>query len=273
MKILSFDVGIKNLAYCLLEKSDTSTDYKILKWDTINLLTTKKCNYCDKPAKFRKNDDFYCKPHAKNSDYLIPTLDNAKLQKLNVADLKSYIEKHDISLNCLGKAYKKLGNKTELLREIEEYNAKKYLDHVKEDNAGLISLIGIGINMRDRLNELLNSISGSKIDKILIENQLSNIAVRMKTLQGMITQYFIMQGYQDIEYISSTNKLKLFLEKDKTKSGEKTSYNERKKLGIKYCQDELIQCGLNEQLEHFLKHGKKDDLADSFLQGLWWIRN
>ena len=29
---------------------------------------------------------------------------------------------------------------------------------------------------------------------------------------------------------------------------------------------------LNEWEEHFNKHKKKDDLADSFLQGLWYIK-
>ena len=38
MKILSIDVGIKNLAYCLLDIDKAKTDFKILKWDTINLL-------------------------------------------------------------------------------------------------------------------------------------------------------------------------------------------------------------------------------------------
>jgi hypothetical protein len=29
----------------------------------------------------------------------------------------------------------------------------------------------------------------------------------------------------------------------------------------------------NEHLKHFQDHKKKDDLADSFLQGLWFINN
>ena len=132
------------------------------------------------------------------------------------------------------------------------------------------------MNLRDRLNELLIEIEKTtvgeiKIDRILIENQLSNLAVRMKTLQGMITQYFIMRGYQNIEYICSTNKLKLFLDRDKNKGkpdGEKTSYSERKKLGIKYCQELLVKQGMDDWLEFMSKHGKKDDLADSFLQGI-----
>jgi hypothetical protein len=37
MKFLSIDVGIKNLAFCLFEKTEGSTHFKITKWDTINI--------------------------------------------------------------------------------------------------------------------------------------------------------------------------------------------------------------------------------------------
>ena len=37
MKILSWDVGICNLAYCLIELSDTTKEYKIIDWNIINL--------------------------------------------------------------------------------------------------------------------------------------------------------------------------------------------------------------------------------------------
>src|SRR3972149_3425751 len=38
MKVLSFDVGIRNLAYCLLEKTIDNDDVKILEWDVIDLV-------------------------------------------------------------------------------------------------------------------------------------------------------------------------------------------------------------------------------------------
>ena len=50
----------------------------------------------------------------------------------------------------------------------------------------------------------------SKIDTVIIENQISTLASRMKTLQGMITQYFIMKNIPQIEFISASCKLKLF---------------------------------------------------------------
>ena len=39
MKIVSWDVGIKNLAYCIMEKKDdTNTPYKIYNWGNINII-------------------------------------------------------------------------------------------------------------------------------------------------------------------------------------------------------------------------------------------
>jgi hypothetical protein len=90
----------------------------------------------------------------------------------------------------------------------------------------------------------------------------------MKTIQGMIVQYFIMCDVvvENIEFISASNKLKDCDIKDKTK------YSDRKKLGISKCL-EIITTDhrFENQLNYFNSHNKKDDLSDCFLQGLWFI--
>ena len=282
MKILSIDVGIKNLAFCLLETEkgcDSANKFKILKWDTINLLDEKKCYECGKPAKFTKNNIDYCRKHAKNSEFFIPSQRDINIKRLSLPDIYEYIKSNDISLNIFEQPRKNI-RRTLIIEELEKYNATKFLDPIKTDNAGIVSLIEIGINLQRELDKLLTDIDnsnpdGEKIHTILIENQLSNIAIRMKTLQGMITQYFIMKGYKNIEYVCSQNKLRMFIEKDKNRervSGEKTSYSERKRLGIKYCQEVLDKANMEMWIEFMKKHNKRDDLADSFLQGLWWIQ-
>ena len=45
MKILSIDVGIKNLAFCLFEKNVTNNNFKISKWDVINI-SEKETTFC-----------------------------------------------------------------------------------------------------------------------------------------------------------------------------------------------------------------------------------
>jgi hypothetical protein len=81
----------------------------------------------------------------------------------------------------------------------------------------------------------------------------------MKALQGMITLYFISKGKYDIQYWNAGNKLKRFLKK------EKTTYTQRKKIGIKLTLF-LLEEHFPEQIDYFKTHKKKDDLADCFLQ-------
>jgi hypothetical protein len=71
---------------------------------------------------------------------------------------------------------------------------------------------------------------------------------------------------EDIHYISSYNKLKLFVPSKKN-----LTYKERKNLGIECTLKELDKSQTQEWINYFNTHKKKDDLADSFLQGFWYI--
>ena len=54
---------------------------------------------------------------------------------------------------------------------------------------------------------------------------------------------------------------------------EKTTYAERKKESIKITSKLLLdKFFINKWISHFNTHKKKDDLADSLLQGLWYIK-
>ncbi len=89
MKILSFDVGIKNLAYCLLESDNRS----ILDWGILNISVDPVCDHkmkdrsCDKSAKKMIKDTGFklCTSHTKIKLYKdqklrnIPKLDNPML--------------------------------------------------------------------------------------------------------------------------------------------------------------------------------------------------
>lgn len=124
-----------------------------------------------------------------------------------------------------------------------------------------------------------------RIDMMIIENQISTIATRMKTLQGMITQYFIMKNVPQIEFISASCKLKLFTDSmlDVSKYVDATTYGDRKKAGITICRalgemspppaspGALTPTNYATWMPMFEKHKKKDDLADCFLQCLWRV--
>jgi hypothetical protein len=69
-----------------------------------------------------------------------------------------------------------------------------------------------------------------------------------------------------IEFISASNKLKDCDVKDKSK------YSDRKKLGIAKCLETITtDYRFSDKVDYFNAHKKKDDLADSFLQGLWFL--
>ena len=293
MQIISIDVGIKNLAYCILEIDTLKKDYKIIKWDTINLCKEDLVcsNNCIKKAKYVKDDiDIkinYCQVHAKKSKLLLPTkewcgLTLPKLKKMKLEKLQELANKLNLVLTKTDDDNNK--NKDLLIISILNHIELNLLHPVENNNsANAMDLVSMGIALRNELDTILGiseaniseaniseaNISEANVQQIVIENQISPIANRMKTLQGMIAQYFIMHDKHAITFASSINKLKAFIP-----SGDKTEYKDRKKLGIEVTKGILgNKDNQNEKWQTiFETHKKKDDLADSFLQGLWFIQ-
>ena len=219
-KLISIDVGIKNLGLCIFcIKEDDTIDVE--KWQTVSLVgdVTIKCDgytsskqKCVNNASYTMGDECFCGVHKRKGATLI-----------------------------------------------------------KKKKAEKENMVTLGKNMKNIFDELMCDVSGIEI--VLIENQISPIANRMKTLQGMIMQYFIMRGLERIEMISSQNKLKIYDQYVKgVKETNGNSYNVRKKLGIMLT-DHILTVNKEWEIYRELFVGKKkDDLADSFLQGLYYIK-
>ena len=271
MKILSIDVGIKNLAFCLFEKEINSECFKIINWDIVNLSEeeTFKCAFidknilCNKHAKFKKENQCYCLKHSKKQQYKIPTSQEklSFINKQKLTNLYKIADNHNLKYDTKIK-------KTELLQLIIKHIQESYFDTIESKNANNVLLFNIGVNIKNKFNQLF--IKENKIDYVIIENQIGPLAIRMKTIQGMIVQYFIMANLNvdHIEFISASNKLK------DCDIQAKTNYSDRKKLGIAKCLGILTNnFTFSEHIKYFENHKKKDDLSDSFLQGLWFINN
>tara|TARA_B100000795_G_scaffold268596_3_gene255903 strand:+ start:24818 stop:25729 length:912 start_codon:yes stop_codon:yes gene_type:complete len=302
MKVLSIDVGIKNLAYCIINYDDV---IDIVEWDIIDICREKHwvCKnvkkdktVCNKQASYHKNDIYYCKIHSKKQAYLVPDKDMLKLykqikkEKVSLKKLHTFIVTHsllpelasklapelapklapelapkvDLRLKNVKKILKKY-SKPELMLKVVTFIDENYLNCIEKMNTNTLNMIDCAKLLKKHLD---NNFGDKDLDKIIIENQIGPLALRMKMVQGMITQHFIENGKTNIEYINASNKLKDFLNK------KKTTYNERKKMGIEvtrgYINDHV---NLHKWTEIFNKHSKKDDLADSFLQALWYVNH
>jgi len=126
-----------------------------------------------------------------------------------------------------------------------------------ETNANKANMIDLG----KKISILFDEKFKNHLDEVIIENQIGPSAIRMKNIQGMITMYFIQKG-SEVVYWNSGNKLRFL----KTK---KTTYKERKKLGI-LITESIIREFYPDHI-YFSKHKKKDDLADCFLQLLDYL--
>ena len=314
--MLSFDIGIKNMAYCFFDLSNNGNP-SIKAWGVLNLMDEEdpipKCRCilkpkskkvsevktCDKVAKYKKNGGYYCLKHAILEPWIIPTkeISMASLRKLDKEKLGEIGIKYKafqdsavpasaaVPASVAVPAYKKA-----ILEALQAFfleNCFEPIVKTKSKTASTTDLITLGRNMRDRLDELpwINEVT-----HIIMENQISPLAGRMKTVQGMLAQYFIMRSPAAyIEFVSSANKLKGFkLPSDKTESTEKTAtstdpvlentvisdkdkYKKHKTDSVAICSQILDQTSGLSPWKYCLETPKKDDLADCFLQGIWWI--
>jgi hypothetical protein len=209
--------------------------------------------------------------HAKKSQYQTAAQDlkMAHIKKQNMSGLMAIADKYKIS-------YAPNMKKAGLVECIQTYIQNVCLDPIEQVNASKIDLVTIGRNIQVKFDALLGTVEGGieSIDKVIIENQISPIANRMKTIQGMIAQYFIMKhGSIQIDFVNASNKLKCIAKTgdEDSKGKTTTTYGERKKKSLEQTMDYLKKHGETEWLGFFMNNKKKDDLGDCFLQAYWYI--
>lgn len=250
MKVLSIDVGIKNLACCLFS-IDGGENVSIHRWDVLNIMTepgggntnigdtaaavpiepkARRCNYiikrtkkspgclCNKPATYMtagEQEHYRCTQHAKKeSGYIMPVaeLTPRAIAKCNMTQLCELAAKYQI-------AYTKPIKKAALAAVISAYAdatcfiaigsaaagaaaTSKKKRAPADANAQKVCMIKLGRNLKQHLDAF---IGGEFVDHVAIEKQMT---ARMKCIQSMIAQYFIMiSPATTVAFVSATHKL------------------------------------------------------------------
>jgi hypothetical protein len=277
--VVSFDIGIKNLAYCIF--SIGQEGISVAGWGIVNLalqdaVVKPQCNcakakggaLCGKTATYKHGEDQrFCLTHAKSSGKLLPTkeLSAAAHKKLKLDELAALCTKYGIGIVSTDK-------KPDVLAKVVAHFAARTLEPIvvaKSKNANQIHLVEIGKRIKAQFDAVF---ANCEPTHVILENQISPIAGRMNTIQGMVAQYFIMRDTNDrlaIDFISSSGKLKGFTDKVQ----DTNTYKDHKRDGIAFCHQFMAANRGLATFRHIIESApKKDDLADCFLQGIYYLK-
>jgi len=105
------------------------------------------------------------------------------------------------------------------------------------------------------------------VDCVVLENQPSYINPKMKSIQMMLFTFFVHRGIKDVMMFAPRQKLSVY-KGPPVECHLKSKYSRTKFLGISYCRHMIQHLPL---LDFFNQHKKKDDLADSLLQGILFL--
>ena len=323
MYVISFDIGIKNMAYCVFRVEKQQLE--ILAWENLDMRQTaaaaaaaasdgggdpkpRCCGLlarnapCGARVEFCKpgRAEFWCARHAKASrEFLLPPPGlrlraAAALARKSAAELRALEQYVGLAAPPLPRRAK-----ADCAREVAEALDARCFERVppqqtpqvgsKRANADFAAM---GRNMKRRFESIPFL---DRVTHVLIEQQMT---ARMKTLQGMVAQYFIMRldDGARVLFVSPRHKLKAFRAQAQDHQQQQRSggggggggYQENKADAVRYCLelfDAAAARGLalhadNPALPPLLaamraaqKKAKFDDYADCFLQGYWWINN
>lgn len=240
--IASFDIGIRHLAYCVLEYLPCNipgNQFKIYDWNVIDLL--EDCDQKDKICHVTYRSGKKLGQHCENLAHFTAKGIDGKKINLCKTHSKSYT---DDQLSRL-------------------YTTK---------NISLFELARLAITVLDKIDF-------SMCSEIVFESQVK-MNPKMKNFSMMLFNYFAIkyvaskpaseQTVKDIRFISSRNKLTVY--DGPYVSCDLKSQTARNKFYAKiHCRYVLRHN--SEKMLFFESFKKKDDLADSFLQGAWHLMN
>lgn len=253
MRVLSFDIGIKNLAWCLMDSSGAIIDwcnYNIMNDISGAVTSSAKCKCGANAAwEYSLNNTLHtsCKRH-------LPK-DRPAATAANVGDLKALLKAKGVSTK---------GKKDELReRALEHASLPSQKKTTKTKSLGLMEIYdGIRKCVRDRASQMLTA------DKILLENQPAYKNPTMKTIQSFLFAALreashTASKFPDIELVHASQKVEYETKGD-------AGYAERKGNS----EDKVLSDIKDPQWRKFFQDAKKrSDLADAYCMCLNALRN
>lgn len=183
---------------------------------------------------------------------------------------RMYILSFDIGVKNLAYCYFEFDKILDIIK-IKDWNVLDISSINKSDQSSILL---------EKLHHHFNDID---LDYIVIENQPALKNPIMKTVQVMVYTYFqyqkiILHREIDVHTINARNKIKHSYNLMKSydcpeiicKTNPTNKYKWNKEASILYTQQFLEYKNLSEHIDFFKSFKKKDDLADTLLQGLYF---
>lgn len=266
MSILAFDIGIRNLAWCCMEKQVDSSGVIVLGWDNYDLLAGQSaatastsavnCASCSSKATYETNGGVYCVRHCPLNRPAFRDLSGVLLKKLpHAKNLREIL---------LAKGVQRVGkSKGDLLQKLSEMYSLPILK-IKKKKAIDTELTVLHDSIRRFVTA--NKALFGKCKTICLENQPVLKNPTMKSVQILL--FATLRDILEPDLSKSPPILKLVHAKMKVagKTGDE-GYAERKAGSVerveKYLQTQKLQ-NAQRWRNHLALYTKKNDLTDAF---------
>lgn len=246
-KVLAFDIGIKNLAFCLLENGT------VLGLENCNLLEPVDpilCKQCKLKASYQGNHEPYCKRHLPKTYVVLPELTGKKLPSNKV--LNELVKTH----GCLS-----TGKTNGACIEALVTKCAFHLEQPKQANASKVSLEHIHDCLRQFVQEKWGLFSGAT--HVLLENQPAFKNPHMKSVQVLLfatlrEQFLTHQQFPEYHLVHAKKKV-LIAEKGDAGYAERKHKSEERLIQL-FEQGTLHPTPLYDMWK---SSNKKSDMADA----------
>jgi hypothetical protein len=270
MSVLSFDIGIRNLAWCLMEKQTDSSGVQVLGWDNYDLLagqsaataseSAANCASCSSKASYETSGGVYCVRHCPPGKPAFRDLSGTLVKRLpSAAHLKEILTAKGVQ--------KVPKSKGDLLKTISELYALPILKLKKKKAIDTeLTVLHDGI----RRFVLQNKPLFAKCKTICLENQPVLKNPTMKSVQILLfaTLRDLLQPDPPI--------LKLVHAKMKVAATVGDEGYAERKAGSEKRAGEYLASGKVKQGQHWRNHlavyTKKNDLTDAFCMCLDFLQ-